>query len=171
MTGHTHKRLFAIGITIALLAGTSWGEERTWTDVTGKFSVTAELVEVRGDKVVLRRQNGKQITVPLAKLNAEDQQFLKLAELKAQAQAELEKGELFFEKQDWDTAIVCFTEAIRLNPNYAAAYYDRPSFRASITAELHGPFAKSRQAAEIEIERAEARRTIFSTTAAVHNQP
>ena len=42
------------------------GEERTWTDVTGKFSVTAELVEVRGDKVVLRRQNGKQITVLLA---------------------------------------------------------------------------------------------------------
>jgi len=108
MTGHTHKRLFAIGITIALLAGTSWGEERTWTDVTGKFSVTAELVEVRGDKVVLRRQNGKQITVPLAKLNAEDQQFLKLAELKAQAQAELEtrQGKLFFEKQDWDTDVL-----------------------------------------------------------------
>jgi len=76
MTGHTHKRLFAIGITITLLAGTSWGVERTWTDTTGKFSVTAELVEVRGDKVVLRREDGKQITVPLAKLSAEDQQFL-----------------------------------------------------------------------------------------------
>ena len=57
-------------------AGTSWGLERTWTDTTGKFSVTAELVEVRGDKVVLRREDGKQITVPLAKLSAEDQQFL-----------------------------------------------------------------------------------------------
>ena len=76
MTGHTHKRLFAIGITIALLAGTSWGVERTWTDATGKFSVTAELVEVRGDKVVLQRQNGKQVTVPLAKLSAKDRQFL-----------------------------------------------------------------------------------------------
>jgi formylglycine-generating enzyme required for sulfatase activity len=76
MTGRTHKRLFAIGITIALLAGTAWGVERTWTDTTGKFSVTAELVEVRGDKVVLRREDGKQITVPLAKLSAEDQQFL-----------------------------------------------------------------------------------------------
>jgi formylglycine-generating enzyme required for sulfatase activity len=76
MTGRTYKRLFAIGVTIALLAGTSWGVERTWTDATGKFSVTAELVEVRGDEVVLRRQNGKQITVPLAKLSAEDRQFL-----------------------------------------------------------------------------------------------
>jgi len=76
MTGHTHKRLFAIGITITLLAGTSWGVERTWTDATGKFSVTAELVEVRGDKVVLQRQNGKQVTVPVAKLSVEDRQFL-----------------------------------------------------------------------------------------------
>ena len=80
MTGHTHKRLFAIGITITLLAGTSWGVERTWTDATGKFSVTAELVEVRGDKVVLRRQNGKQITVPLAKLSVKDRQFLEKRE-------------------------------------------------------------------------------------------
>jgi len=89
MTGRTHKRLFAIGITIALLAGTSWGVERTWTDVAGKFSVTAELVkvtggyptpfvpqwEILGDKVVLRLQDGKMSTVPLAKLSKEDQQF------------------------------------------------------------------------------------------------
>jgi formylglycine-generating enzyme required for sulfatase activity len=80
MTAHTHKRLLAIGITITLLAGTSWGGERTWTDATGKFSVTAELVEVRGDKVVLQRQNGKQITVPLAKLSAKDRQFLEKEE-------------------------------------------------------------------------------------------
>jgi len=76
MTGHTHKRLFAIGITITLLAGTAWGVERTWTDTTGKFSVTAELEEVRGNIVLLRRQDGKQFQVPLEKLCAEDQQFL-----------------------------------------------------------------------------------------------
>ena len=125
MTGRTHKRLFVIGITIALLAGTSWGKERTWTDDSGAFTLVAELVEVRGDKVILRRQNGKQITLPLSRLSTKDQQFLKLVELKARAQAELEKGKLFFEKQDWDTAIVCFTEAIRLNPNYAKTYFVR----------------------------------------------
>ncbi len=76
MTGRTYKRLFAIGITITLLAGTSWGVERTWTDTTGKFSVTAELEEVRGNIVLLRRQDGKQFQVPLEKLCAEDQQFL-----------------------------------------------------------------------------------------------
>jgi len=76
MTGRTHKRLFVIGITIALLAGTSWGKERTWTDDSSAFTLVAELVEVRGDEVVLRRQNGKQVTVPLAKLSAKDRQFL-----------------------------------------------------------------------------------------------
>ena len=61
-------------------AGTWWGKERTWTDDAGKFSVTAELVEVRGDKVVLRRQDGKQITVPLAKLSDEDRKFVEKKE-------------------------------------------------------------------------------------------
>ena len=41
-----------------------------------KFSLTAELVEVRGDEVVLRRQDEKQITVPLAALSKKDRQFL-----------------------------------------------------------------------------------------------
>jgi len=76
MTGRTHKRLFAIGITIALLAATAWGEERTWTDDSDAFTLVAELVEVRGDEVVLRRQDGKQITVPLAKLSKKDLLFL-----------------------------------------------------------------------------------------------
>ena len=76
MTGHTHKRLFSIGITIALLAATAWGEERTWTDDSGAFTLVAELVEVRGDEVVLRRQDEKQITVPLAALSKKDRQFL-----------------------------------------------------------------------------------------------
>ncbi len=76
MTGRTHKRLFAIGITIALLAATAWGEERTWTDDSDAFTLVAELVEVRGDEVVLRRQDGKQITVPLARLSKKDLLFL-----------------------------------------------------------------------------------------------
>jgi len=65
VTGHTHKQLFAIAITLALFAGTACGAELTWTDDAGKFSVTAELVALEGDKVVLRRQDGKQITMQL----------------------------------------------------------------------------------------------------------
>ena len=136
MTGHTHKRLFAIGITIALLVGTSWGEERTWTDVTGKFSVTAELVEVRGDKVVLRRQNGKQITVPLAKLSAEDQ-----------ARAYYNLGVAYSGKGETDKAIAGYTEAIRLDPNYAQAYNDRGLSYEEIgeKAKAAADFAKAKQ--------------------------
>ena len=57
-------------------AGTAWGKERTWTDDSGAFTLVAELVEVRGDKVILRRQDGEQITVPLAKLSKKGRQFV-----------------------------------------------------------------------------------------------
>ena len=42
---------------------------RIWTDSTGKFSVEAELVEVKGDKVVLKTSTGSVITVPIARLS------------------------------------------------------------------------------------------------------
>ena len=57
-------------------ASSEWGEERTWADVAGRLSVTAELEEVRGDIVLLRCQDGRQIQCPLDKLCAEDSQFL-----------------------------------------------------------------------------------------------
>ena len=49
---------------------------RKWTDSTGKFSVVAELVEVVGDKVKLKKQNGKETTLPLAKLSDADRRYL-----------------------------------------------------------------------------------------------
>ena len=137
------NKIFWIQLLLSLIigqqqAGTAWGEVRTWVDATGKFSVTAELFEVRGDKVVLQKQNGKQITVPVVKLSAKDQKFLNLVEHTAQAEAELEKGRLFFEKQDWDTAIACFTEAIRLNPSYAETYFSR-----GLACNVKGDYDKS----------------------------
>jgi hypothetical protein len=89
MISHTSKQQFAIGIAFALFAGVAWSADRTWTDATGEFSVIAELVGVRGDKVVLRRQNGKQITVPLAKLSEKDQRFLK----QSKSEASVAEGE------------------------------------------------------------------------------
>ena len=38
---------------------------------------------------------------------------------------ELNKGMAFFNKQDFETAISCYTEAIRLDPDLALAYSNR----------------------------------------------
>jgi len=52
----------------------SWA--RKWTDNTGKFSVEAELVEVKNDQVVLKKTDGKVITLPVARLSETDRQHL-----------------------------------------------------------------------------------------------
>jgi hypothetical protein len=54
------------------------GKYRTWTDVTGKFQVEAELVESTEAKVTLRlKKDGKTVTLPLEKLSQQDREFLK----------------------------------------------------------------------------------------------
>ncbi len=49
---------------------------RKWMDSTGKYSVEAELVEVQGDKVVLKKSTGSVITMPVARLSKADQEYL-----------------------------------------------------------------------------------------------
>ena len=41
------------------------------------------------------------------------------------AEAELNKGVDVFDLKEWATAIACYTEAIRIEPDYSEAYYDR----------------------------------------------
>ncbi|TWU00912.1 SHD1 domain-containing protein [Stieleria varia] len=50
---------------------------REWVDSTGKFRVNAELVAVRGDNVVLERENGQIVSLPISRLCKADQDFLK----------------------------------------------------------------------------------------------
>ena len=50
---------------------------REWKDSTGNFKVEAELLEVRGNDVVLVWPDGKQIVVPIARLSDEDQKYLR----------------------------------------------------------------------------------------------
>jgi len=49
-----------------LLLATSSALARKWTDTTGKFSVEAEFVEIKGDKAVLKKSTGSVVTVPIA---------------------------------------------------------------------------------------------------------
>ncbi len=59
-------------------------ELRTWTSESGKFTVKAELLSLDEGVVSLRRDNGKTLEVPLAKLSQEDQEYV-LAEPKSKA--------------------------------------------------------------------------------------
>lgn len=49
---------------------------RTWTDASGKFKIEAELVSNDGDQVKLRKKDKRVVTLPVAKLSKEDQDYL-----------------------------------------------------------------------------------------------
>ena len=61
---------------IALQAAVADARPRKWTDRSGRFSIRAELMEVKDDQVVLKRPDGKTISVPLMRLSRRDQDFV-----------------------------------------------------------------------------------------------
>lgn len=58
----------AAGLITALVAANCRAE--TWSDLSGQFTIEAEYVGVEGRSVVLRKSDGREITVPIAKLSA-----------------------------------------------------------------------------------------------------
>lgn len=62
-----------------LLLSTGHAETREWTSKAGT-KVKAELVKLEADKVVLKLDSGKEVTVNLVDLSEDDQKFLKQAE-------------------------------------------------------------------------------------------
>ncbi len=50
---------------------------RTWSDATGRFKIEAEYVSMEGDKVKLRRADGRSIEIAIDKLSPVDQAFAK----------------------------------------------------------------------------------------------
>jgi hypothetical protein len=59
---------------MVIVAAPALGEMRTWTDKSGGFSVQAEFVELTGDQVTLKREDGNNTRIPLEKLSATDQE-------------------------------------------------------------------------------------------------
>ena len=53
---------------------------RTWTDVTGKFTIEADLVAVEGEQVRLKKTDGTIVTLPINKLSLADRRFLQAPE-------------------------------------------------------------------------------------------
>jgi hypothetical protein len=58
---------------------------RTWTDNTGRYSVRAQLLGVAESAVKLGREDGREIGIPLNRLSAADQEFVKSAATKPTA--------------------------------------------------------------------------------------
>ncbi len=52
-------------------------EKRTWTDVSGKFSVDAKLSSRTATHVTLVKEDGKEVKLPIDKLSTADQKWLK----------------------------------------------------------------------------------------------
>lgn len=49
---------------------------RSWSDVSGKFKITAELLDFDGKTVTLRKEDGTKPTLPFTKLSKDDKQYV-----------------------------------------------------------------------------------------------
>jgi very-short-patch-repair endonuclease len=73
LSSRQHLLCFLI-ILLTTIASPSFA--RIWTDSTAKHRTDAELVRIDGEKVVLRKTSGKEITVQVSKLSTVDQQYI-----------------------------------------------------------------------------------------------
>lgn len=92
MTRSKHGRWCALIFTLATCATAAYGEPRTWSDKTGKFSITAELVAVQHGNAVLRQADGRQLTVPIKQLSSADRAFVESLEAPKSAPGRKNKG-------------------------------------------------------------------------------
>jgi len=67
----------AFAITVLVVGFPALAEVRTWTDVTGKHTIEAELISATPTEVTLRRADGKEVKLPLAKLSPADRALVK----------------------------------------------------------------------------------------------
>ncbi len=63
-------------VAIAVVLAASAVQARQWTSRDGGFSVEAELVDVQSGKVVLKRTDGVEVSVPLEKLSLRDVRYV-----------------------------------------------------------------------------------------------
>jgi hypothetical protein len=76
MTRNRRWRFWALVFTLVSCSGVAWGEARTWSNKSGQFKITADLVAVQRGNVVLRTTDGRQLTVSVKQLSDEDQAYI-----------------------------------------------------------------------------------------------
>lgn len=67
----------AVVASLVSLAAVVAAEMRTWTDSSGKHQIEAELLSVEDGKALLRRADGKEISVALDQLSVEDRAYVR----------------------------------------------------------------------------------------------
>jgi len=71
------RNALAFTMTLLVLTFGSPAIGREWTDSTGVFKVQAELIDVSGDVVHLRKTDGSVVAVPIDRLSVADQKFVR----------------------------------------------------------------------------------------------
>jgi WD40 repeat protein len=77
------RGLIGVGVILWALLGAGFAEGREWVSRDGRFTVDAELLNVDGEQVVLRREDGPVIRVPLERLSLGDVKYVREALLAA----------------------------------------------------------------------------------------
>lgn len=88
-------------------AGTPVGDTRTWTDRSGKFKIEAQFGGMEGSNVVLIKEGGKKVQVPLEKLSDRDKGYVE-----AQGVSGNDSENPFGESSDVETASLKTKKAI-----------------------------------------------------------
>lgn len=68
--------LFAVALLVGLVSSLPADEYRTWSDVSGKFTVQARLVGIEQNIAVLEREDGVKVAVEISKLSPADRQYI-----------------------------------------------------------------------------------------------
>ncbi|MCH5374442.1 MAG: hypothetical protein JJ992_10715, partial [Planctomycetes bacterium] len=71
------KKAMILTMIVLALSGNEAARGREWTDSTGVFKVQAELIDVSGDAVRLRRTDGSVVSVPIDRLCVADQKVVR----------------------------------------------------------------------------------------------
>lgn len=71
------RRALFVVLLLASASDLVFAEVRTWTDVSGKFEIEAEFVQLNGENVVLEQEDGKKLTIPLDRLSEKDREHVR----------------------------------------------------------------------------------------------
>ena len=113
--------VFFIGLTVGSLAFAQDVKPRLWKDSTGQYSVLATFVNIQGNKVVLRKQDDKVISIELSKLSKDSQ--LVARELKKK----LGVASSFVELKELESKVATAKQSVDLYKKFVANQFAKSS--------------------------------------------